>query len=370
MSVMSSQTESGPRLYLNGTVTAQPIPNGDAVEIAWGEGTYREFFAADARLATLLLSEPSHSTFEEASARLAAGLGITVDDGRQLVTNLREYGLFRDEPRDLTAAEERWLDVSWHDALDLHLATHDMMWIHDYTGNPQVMTKYHIDKRVEPTTAPPPRFPIPADALTVALPGRYELPRPVDETMRERRTRRNFAGTRLELTDVATILDWSFRPQWPVDKPYYYATQTYSRGAPFTAFCVFQGDGSPAEVERDFSVYQYDPTNHCLVLRSKNTEIATWSDILWGQSYADGAPMALIIAVDWQQYMWKYRFSRAYRWAYYECGAVMQTALTVATALGVGAFQTPAIDDAKVCAMLDVKDTQIGPLYLASMGKK
>jgi hypothetical protein len=358
-------------LYLNATVAASPsIEKAGFFEVAWGEGTFREYFLTQPRLAALLVTAPTETTFAGEAARLAQGIGVELTEAEQLLQHLTEYGLYRTEPRDLTAAEERWLDVSWHDALDLHLATHDMKWIHDYTGNPQVMTKYHIDKRVEPTTPPPTRFPPPATTATVALPARKPLDMPYQKVQLSRRTKRNFKGSTIELDDIATILDWSFRPQWPDEDPRYYATQTYSRGAPFVAFCIFGQAGAPAEVEQDFSVYQYDPERHLLALRSPSHELSDWKDILWEQSYADGAPFSLVIAADWQQYMWKYRFSRAYRWAYYECGAVMQTALSVATGLGIDAFQTPAIDDARVCEMLGVSDTEIGPIYLASFGRK
>ncbi|MGH3716338.1 MAG: nitroreductase family protein [Micromonosporaceae bacterium] len=71
----------------------------------------------------------------------------------------------------------------------------------------------------------------------------------------------------------------------------------------------------------------------------------------------------------WKQFMWKYRIARAYRFAFVECGAFMQTALTVATGLGVSAFQTPAIDDAAFCDLLGVEDVDLGPIYMAAFGR-
>lgn len=358
-------------LFVTSTLSVSPsLEEAGSYEVAWGEGTFREFFSTKPALAALLVTAPAHTTLRKETDRIASGMKIRQDDALDLIRGLRAYGFYRDTPRVLSAAEKRWLDVSWHDALDLHLATHEIKWIHDYSGNPKVMTKYHIDKRVEPATPPPRRYPVPIGGPSIPLPARMPLAENFFEVQGNRRTRRKFDGTAIDLDEVSTILDWTFRPQWPVDGPRYYATQTYSRGAPFVAFCIFQGSGGPTELNRDFSVYQYDPENHALAMRDPAGSLDDWRDILWGQSYADGAPMALVIAVDWQQYMWKYRYSRAYRFPYFECGAVMQTALTVATALGIDAFQTPAIDDAKVAQLIGTADTDVGPIYLAAFGRR
>ncbi|HKS44597.1 MAG TPA: nitroreductase family protein [Amycolatopsis sp.] len=88
-----------------------------------------------------------------------------------------------------------------------------------------------------------------------------------------------------------------------------------------------------------------------------------------GQSYVNNAPAMLVICADWPQFSWKYRFSRAYRFVYAECGAFMHTALLLGTALGLKTFQTPAIDDRRMCQTLDVKDHEVGPIYMAAFGR-
>lgn len=356
-------------IYLARTVCVRPHhADPSTFEIAWGEGSRREsFVTTSATLASALATAPVKALLDDEVTRLAGLLDVTAAEAVDLITGLRGYGLYRDEPDDLSAAEDRWLDVAWADGLDLHLATHDAMWVHDYTGNPKVMTRYFVDRRLEPETPPPPRQPVPVGEV-VALPPAKALPALVDEVQRARRTTRNFRGSSIDLADVATVLDWSFAPQWPADEPTFHTSQTYSRGAPFVAFALFAGDGAPGEVRRDFAAYQFDPVSKTLVYRD-SAEIEAWSDLLWRQDYADEAPMMLVVCADWMQYMWKYRTSRAYRWAYVECGAFMQTALTVATGLGLRTFQTPAIDDARFCELLGVDDAKVGPLYMAAFGR-
>ena len=135
------------------------------------------------------------------------------------------------------------------------------------------------------------------------------------------------------------------------------------------AFALFAGDEAPAGVRRDFAAYQYDPVGKNLVYRN-SAAISDWSELLWRQTYADGAPMILVVCANWLQYMWKYRTARAYRWVFTECGAFMQTALTVSTGLGIQTFQTPAIDDSAFCELLGVDDAEVGPLYMAAFGRR
>ncbi|MQA25518.1 MAG: hypothetical protein GEU94_08605 [Micromonosporaceae bacterium] len=356
-------------LYLAKNVCVRPHHDDPSTfEIAWGEGCRRESFVTEsAALASALATAPAEAPSDHEVKRLAGVLDMEAADAEELVAGLRDYGLYRTEPDDLTAAEDRWLDVAWADALDLHMATRDSIWVHDYSGNPKVMTRYFVDRNVQPETPPPPRYPVPSGE-TVQLPPVKPLTEQFDSAQARRRTGRNFRNATLDLADVATILDWTFAPRWPADAPEYHATQTYSRGAPFVAFALFAGEGAPAEVRRDFAAYQYDPIGKRLVYR-KSAEISAWSELLWRQDYADGAPMLLVVCADWKQFMWKYRIGRAYRFAFVECGAFMQTALTVATGLGVSAFQTPAIDDAAFCELLGVEDLDLGPIYMAAFGR-
>jgi hypothetical protein len=356
-------------MYLARTMSVRPHHDrAPGFEVAWGEGWRRESFVTDsAGLASALAVAPRETTFGDEVRRLMDLLGVDTPAAEELVNSLRAYGLFRTAPDDISAAEERWLDVAWSDALDFHLATRDAKWVHDYTGNPKVMTRYFVDHNVQPDSPPPPRYPAP-HGEAVPLPATKRLGADFDAAQARRRTSRHFVGTSVDLADVATVLDWTFAPRWPEGAPELHATQTYSRGAPFVAYVLFAGEGAPAEVRRDFAAYQYDPTGRQLVYRS-SANIATWSELLWQQDYADGAPMMMLVCADWIQYYWKYRMSRAYRFVYTECGAFMQTALTVATALGLRSFQTPAVNDRAFSELIGVDDADVGPLYVASFGR-
>lgn len=362
-------TQTNPVLHLSRNVIVRPSHEsvGD-LELSWGEGSGRQHFIFNSAEAVVaLLNGPMSAPASTYVDRLRALAGISGEDADKIVSELREYALFQNESQELSAAEERWVNVAWHDALELHLATRRMTWLHDYTGNPKVMTKYFLNQNVQPDTDPPGHFPVP-EGHVVALPPPSTIDSDFRAVQASRRTHRKFAGTTIDLAEISTILHWTISPQWPSEEPVHQATQTYSRGEPFVAFVAFE-HGAPEDFARGV-FYQFDWQRGELVRCPSNAPApAEWSEILWTQNYADQAPMVMVLAVNWEHFMWKFRTSRAYRWVYSECGAFMQTALMVGTGLGLKTFQTPAIDDVAVSRMTGYPDQLLSPIYLAAFGR-
>lgn len=254
-------------LHAQPNLTIRQAYDGSAgYEISWGEGSGREHFQTESsELAASLASMPNPTTIREIMVRFATDLGLDEAEASNLVEALREYGYWRLTSTSRTGGEQRWLDVEWNDALEFHTATRDMIWSHDYSGNPKVMTRYHVEHNVAPETEPPTRFE-PEVTTTVPLPEPALPDIDFHQLARHRRTSRNFRNTSITLADLATILSWTFKPQFPQDDPRYYTTQSYSRGAPFTPFVITGGQGAPDELERDFGVYHYSPERHELGL--------------------------------------------------------------------------------------------------------
>lgn len=338
-------------------------------QILWGEGSRREqFLTQSPDLAACLATMPSPVTTDAAVAKLVTDLGMNELAATGFVADLLEYIYWSAVPTTRTDGEKRWLDVEWNDALEFHVATRSMIWSHDYSGDPKVMTRYHVERKVTPESEPPTPY-RPEVSATVPLPEPAIPDIDFHQLARRRRTSRDFRSTSVTLADLATVLSWTFKPQFPQDHPSYYATQSYSRGAPFTAFVITGGDGAPAELESGFGVYHYSPEQHQLGLVKMADDVDRLDALLWRQGYVNFAPAMLVVCADWPQFHWKYRFSRAYRFVFTECGAFMHTALLVATALGLKTFQTPAIDDRRMCQTLGVTDHEVGPIYMATFGR-
>lgn len=347
----------------------QAYDGAGGYQISWGEGSRREqFLTQSPELAACLATMPNPVTTDAAVARLVAELGMDGPAATHLIADLLDYGYWTVAPQPWTDGEQRWLDVEWNDALEFHAATRNMIWSHDYSGDPKVMTRYHVEHNVQPGSEPPMRYE-PKVETTVQLPEPAIPDIDFHRLAGKRRTGRDFRNTSITLGDIATILAWTFKPQFPEECPRYYATQSYSLGNPFTAFVIAGGDGAPAELERDFGVYHYSPEEHQLGLVKRAHDLDRLDALLWRQSYVNYAPAMLVVCADWPQFHWKYRFSRAYRFVYAECGAFMHTALLVGTALGLKTFQTPAIDDRRMCQTLGVADHEVGPIYMATFGR-
>lgn len=349
----------------NITVRDSFVPGG-RVEIAWGEGTHRQTILTDsAQFAAAVVTADADMTRSGLEQYLARTLGLGADSAGELVQGLLDYGLYAPERKDLSSGEQNWLDLQWGDALELHLATHDMMWVHDYTGDPKVMTRTFVDRNVMPDTPPPTRRAPVGEPMV--LPEPATLDENFADVLRRRRTTRRFGPNPMSLRDVATVLAHTFAPRWPAADPIYYATQTYSRGNPFVGFVVLNGEFDGVRYAN--ARFEYDPVRHALCRLPGEADYDVVSDLLWTQSYADDAPMSLFLAVDWNQYMWKYRSSRAYRWVHFEAGAFTQTALTVATGLGVKTFQTPALDDERIAGALQLEGQDLEVVYFAAFGR-
>ncbi|MQA07398.1 MAG: hypothetical protein GEU98_02385 [Pseudonocardiaceae bacterium] len=367
---MTDTLRDNATLHIPPNLTVRRSYDGEGgYQVAWGQGSQREQFVTHSPdLAACLATMPSDMSTDAATARLFTELGIDEDAAAKLVHDLVDYGYWSLEPAPLTLGEQRWRDVEWDDALEFHMATRNMIWSHDYTGDPKVITRYHVEHNVQPGSDPPTPY-SPTVLTTVDLPEPAVPDVDFRQVVRKRRTGRDFRSTSINLQDLSTLLAWTFKPQFPAGQARYFTSQSYSRGAPFTAFVITGGDGAPTELESNFGVYHYAPERHQLGLVRRATDLDRLDALLWRQSYVNHAPTMLVICADWPQFSWKYRFSRAYRFVYAECGAFMHTALLIGTALGLKTFQTPAIDDQRMCDTLNVADYEVGPIYMAAFGR-
>jgi hypothetical protein len=366
MTITAHESTDSLALERNFAVRASKSPSGPW-EMSWGEGSQRCYYACPPELAVLLMTCSPTASRDKWLSVFTTELEIDAQDATSLLDLLVEQGLLTSSRSALTPGEQQWLDVGWSDALQLHWAERNCHWEHDYTGNPKVMTRYD-GSNILPTTPPPGPFPCVPDARgqALVLPDPVALNASFAHAQRQRRTAYDFAGTSVTLSDVSTFLWWTLKGQWTDGVAPVRVSQSYSRGEPFVGFVAF-GDNPPDGCARR-SLYQYDPATNVLAPRSGPVP-PKWSDLLWGQHFADDAPMAFILAAQWSHFMWKYRLPRAYRWVYTECGAFMQTALTTATALGMRCWQTPALDDAAFNQLLGYDEAVLSPAYVALLGR-
>jgi hypothetical protein len=112
---------------------------------------------------------------------------------------------------EVPSSELQWEKWGWRDALDFHRATRDLLWRHDYSSNPEIMTWYLNDKTI-PNDSPKP---LPKKEKPEWV--KVELPSPSGKLDRvsfgtaldKRQTFRNFAPQAISLEDFSDLLSCS-----------------------------------------------------------------------------------------------------------------------------------------------------------------
>jgi SagB-type dehydrogenase family enzyme len=193
-----------------------------------------------------------------------------------------------------------------------------------------------------------------------------EFPR----VLTSRRTWRRFAGGKVSLRDLSTLLGltWGVR-EWVAVPPLgRFAVKTSPSGGalhPVEAYVVAR------DVENiSPGIYHYDASRHRLELLRRGITRDQMSDYVMGQRwFSDAAAFVLMTAV-FTRTQWKYRYPRAYRVVLAEAGHLCQTFCLTATWLGLAPFCTMAIADSKIDRDLGIDGVTEGVLYVAGVGKK
>jgi len=372
---MKGTLASGPSFYVANDLVLRPsCTRLGSWLVSWGEGYERETLEVSAEVAAVFAALPS--PVRESDIKVALGATMAAENSARLIGYLIGNGMLARKPKPIASSERRLLAMNWNDALVMHRATRGMLWRHEYPANAQVMTWTNHDTPV-PVDEPRPvaQFSDLRDSLSLSEPRMDKLAVPVEEVFAKRRTKRSFRGSVVPEWMLSTLLHAAFRPIIEGVNRRYFTTLSSADGYreraelhPMIAHVLF---GREAVIPgQEDAVYRYNPETHALqTVRAGNLPgYFRFSELLWGQDFADKAPAAVLLSVNWPQFMWKYRDSHAYRFTHYDLGAYMHTAQLVSTALGMGAFITPAIDDVRMARLLGSSEHLWSPSYFLAIG--
>jgi hypothetical protein len=216
-------------------------------------------------------------TLNEFAARLIEEVSLDSDRVAAIVTRLAQHGFFGDAAGHPRADE--WIRLGWADALALLRATDN--------------------SRAVPINGEQPPAYEPTSHVRIPLPDPVQLTAGYDEVRTRRRTHRGFQGSTVSLPDIATIAAW-----------------TSSAQVDIVRYFLFDGLAHEVAPEQRFSAFAYNARAHCLTLVKATDAIDEWSSMLWEQTFGDGAPVAVVLAVDWHRCMWRYPTPAAYRWIF------------------------------------------------------
>lgn len=357
--------------------TLEMMPSGDGTSwiLTWGHGSQLKTFEIEsARLGHSILSYDASThehTFEE---HLVAEGGLPSDEATEVAAYLAEEGFGKSSQHDEHLGRAIWDQLGWADAASVFRATLDTRWVHDYRGDPIAMVKDANDTNVGADVIPPTGIWDLCSGPSIPLPDPASLDASFEWTSQKRRTIRRFRPNTTTLTDVATIARWVLQRQ--ANDPSRFVSHTYINDGPCIGFFIFDRESTQIDLtslgtqpEDRFVATVYDPHTHVLRLVGASSEVNRWADLMWTQRYGDGSGFALVLAVDIRQYLRKYPIARSYNWSASDTGAFMHTAVMVATGMGLGAFQTPALDDALVCSLLNVDPKEAHPYYMCLFGR-
>lgn len=114
-------------------------------------------------------------------------------------------------------------------------------------------------------------------------------------------------------------------------------------------------------------IYRYAPLAHTLVPFGQKS--AGFSEMLGGQDWPDKMPCFIVLRADFSRSMWKYDDANAYRVALIEAGHIGQNVMLAASAHGLTACPSAALNHAQVAKDLGHSDDPVkAAVYALGIG--
>jgi SagB-type dehydrogenase family enzyme len=209
----------------------------------------------------------------------------------------------------------------------------------------------------------PPQFKSYPDAAVVELPEASHSGLTVEEALRERRSRRDYSGESITLTELSQLL---FAAQGNTGTLGDRILRTApSAGAlyPFEVYVVVNQVDELAP-----GLYHYSVRNHSLeTLKQEDLEDDIHDAALNQGPFQDFAAAFILTAV-FDRTLSKYG-QRGYRYIYIEAGHISQNISLQATSLGLGSVCVGAFLDQEVNELLGIDGNEEAVIYLHACGR-
>jgi len=193
----------------------------------------------------------------------------------------------------------------------------------------------------------------------------------LDTLLARRVTCRNFDPQRpLPLAALSAVLHQTLQAQAcvePVPGLIFLKKPVPSAGSlhPTEAFLLLQNVEGVAP-----GLYHYHPVEHALRrIEPPGGALPVARELLAGQHWFADAPALLLLVCRFERSLWKYRnHSKVHRAMVLDAGHVSQALYTAATAQGLGAFVTSAINERDIETLLSLDPMREGPLAICGLG--
>jgi SagB-type dehydrogenase family enzyme len=294
------------------------------------------------------------------------GFEIGEDELVEAVTELLEADLLVnvDEPVGTGVVDRNSSWSYWGtEAKYFHFATKDAPYVVTATAE----TVDYFDEMV---SAPQPplikRYPA---ALRLPLPRvRTEISDRFTDVILARRTVRDFKDQPITVEQLSQLCDLAFAPQQFVNAEPFGALplRTYANAGARSELEVYVNAIDIRGV--DPGLYHYNGIEHSLELLGGVLSREDMSYLSYDQAMCSAAPVGFFITARVDRVGHKYRNPRALRAIYADAGHLGQNFALVATACGLGAWQTLAFRDTEIERLLNIDGISETALYLLGAG--
>lgn len=283
---------------------------------------------------------------------------------REVVRRLKRAGLLVSEA---SASRQAARVAAWNGNLasaNYHLVTRDI----SYVTNARALDVF-MQRRSAAVPRPPAYKSGPGGARIRLTAFRDGAPaRALDEVLRARRTVRRFARRSVTLQDLAAVVvgTWG-QTGWFDGGPAgrFLVKTSPSAGAlhPIECYVLAWRVRGLAP-----GLYHFDVQENALRrLRSRNPRREAVRAAS-SQTWVGGAAFVCIMTAVFERTLWKYHFENAYRLVWMDAGHLAQTFALLATARGLGPFQTAAIQDSYIEKLIGIDGMKEFPIYLCGAG--
>ncbi|MDI1471364.1 MAG: SagB/ThcOx family dehydrogenase [Thermodesulfovibrio sp.] len=194
-----------------------------------------------------------------------------------------------------------------------------------------------------------------------------DLPKPrykgnitLEETLKERRSVREFSNQPLTLEEISQLL-WA--TQGIKDES---GKRTVPSAGALYPLEIYLLSGNVKNLPA--GIYKYNPFKHHIMKIKEGDKREELSNVALGQPWVKNASVNFIIVAVYERTTRKYG-DRGIRYVHIEVGHAAQNLLLQATALRLGAVPVGAFNDNEVKKVIGLRDNE-QPLYIIPVGKR
>ncbi|ODA44318.1 hypothetical protein THER_0942 [Thermodesulfovibrio sp. N1] len=189
---------------------------------------------------------------------------------------------------------------------------------------------------------------------------RYKGNITLEETLKERRSVREFSNQPLTLEEISQLL-WA--TQGIKDES---GKRTVPSAGALYPLEIYLLSGNVKNLPA--GIYKYNPFKHHIMKIKEGDKREELSNVALGQPWVKNASVNFIIVAVYERTTRKYG-DRGIRYVHIEVGHAAQNLLLQATALRLGAVPVGAFNDNEVKKVIGLRDNE-QPLYIIPVGKR